>query len=767
VLLEVLVNWRTHHPTGDMMQVPGKTNRRVSLVSRFRHMPLRYRLSIAFFCLAFLGTSSLVELGIISQREIIREEEQERLQGYSRALDHNIELQGQWAVSLASSFALNPEVAGALANQDRYRLVQLCYSAFIFMRRHYGIMQFNFHTIPPRNFVRMQMLYVFGDDLHYRQTILDAISWRKETFGIEKGITGYGIRGVAPVLDKGALTGTVEIGFSFGKPILQQIKKQFDVEVSILVPDENSTAFTSIATTFPDPVKRFDPVYAKVLLDQHTELLIQEIAGVPYATLVRTVKDYQGKTIALVEFCARRTETLSVMHHYRTLMLGIGFLGMVLSVGAIYLIARYFSKPIGEMVDFARDIASGQDVRHLKASPTGELKILADALEDMLKSLEESRRKIKDYTVNLEYMVHLRTRALRESEEKYRTLVENVPLVVYRLLGSGKTIFINQFVEDLLGVPQERVLGDESFWREKVWPEDRPIIWPLMDHCLNEGREFKAEYRVARPDGKLLIVLDHALPVFDERGHVETVDGFLVNVTERHHLQQQIIQTEELKTLSEISARLAHEIRNPLVAAGGFARRVLDALTEGDVNREKVKIIVHEIGRLEKILEKTLAYLKPFQILPETSSLNELLIQVLEDQEAVFRERSVSLEMNLSANLPLVPLDKELFRALLRTMFYALADICPQGRKVEVTTYPGDNVVHLDMTVRGTRVSDDEIEHFFYPFTSRLERTEVLDLPLAKMIIHKHQGLIDLVREDPDRLILKMSLPHRREPILS
>ena len=123
--------------------------------------------------------------------------------------------------------------------------------------------------------------------------------------------------------------------------------------------------------------------------------------------------------------------------------------------------------------------------------------------------------------------------------------------------------------------------------------------------------------------------------------------------------------------------------------------------------------------------------------------------------------------MNLSANLPLVPLDKELFRALLRTMFYALADICPQGRKVEVTTYPGDNVVHLDMTVRGTRVSDDEIEHFFYPFTSRLERTEVLDLPLAKMIIHKHQGLIDLVREDPDRLILKMSLPHRREPILS
>lgn len=744
-----------------------QSERQGGLVERIVQMPLRFRLSIAFFCLALLGTSSLVELGILSQREIIRQEERERLQGYSQALDHNIALQGQWAVSLASSFALNPEVAGALAQQDRYRLVQLCHSAFIFMRNHYGIRQFNFHTIPPRNFVRMQMLYLFGDDLHYRQTILDAISQRKETFGIEKGITGYGIRGVAPVFHEGQLTGTVEIGFSFGRPLLEEIKNQFSVELTILIPDENINTFTTLATTFPEPIERLAPIYAKVYLQQGTELLTEEISGVPYSILVRSVRDYRGNTIALVEFCARRTETLSVINRYRKLMLWVGVLGMALSVAAIYFISRYFSKPIGEMVRFARDIASGQEVRHLKAKPSGELSVLAEALEEMLQSLEDSREKIKDYTVNLEYMVHLRTRALRESEEKYRTLVENVPLVVYRLLGSGKTIFVNQFVEDLLGISQERVLGDESFWKEKVWPEDRPSIWPLMDRCLNEGREFKAEYRVARPDGKLVIVLDHALPVFDEQGHVETVDGFLVNVTDRHHLQQQIIQTEELKTLSEISARLAHEIRNPLVAAGGFARRVLDALAEEDVNREKVKIIVHEIGRLEKILEKTLAYLKPFHILPETSSLNELLIQVLEDQDVVFRERSVSLEMNLSANLPLVPLDKELFRALLRTIFYALADICPQGRKVEVTTYPGDHVVHLEMTVRGTRVSDDEIEHFFYPFTSRLERSDVLDLPLAKMIIHKHQGLIDLVREEPDRLILRITLPHRRERILS
>ncbi|NTV42912.1 MAG: hypothetical protein HGA63_06390 [Syntrophobacteraceae bacterium] len=179
------------------------------------------------------------------------------------------------------------------------------------------------------------------------------------------------------------------------------------------------------------------------------------------------------------------------------------------------------------------------------------------------------------------------------------------------------------------------------------------------------------------------------------------------------------------------------------------------------MNREKVRIVVHEIARLEKILAKTLAYLKPFQITPEASSINELLIQVLEDQDALLRERSVGLEMNLAANLPMIPVDKELFRSLLRTMFFALADICPQGRKLEVSTLAVDDAVQIELVVKGTRVSDDEIEHFFYPFTSRGEHAEALDLPLAKMIVHKHQGLIDLVREEPDRLILKIRLPKR------
>ncbi len=728
-------------------------------MGKLRDLPLRYRLSLPFLILAFCGTFALVGLSILSQRDLIGQQERARLYGYYRAFHSSIKLKGRWAVSLASSFARNPEVAQALAQHDRQRLIRLCDPAYRFMKENYGISQFNFQTVPPRMFLRLQKLHAFGEDLSHRKTILDALARKKETYGLEKGLTGYGIRGVAPVFYKGQLVGTVEIGFGFDQVLLQQLQKQFGIEISLLEPNPEHTKFHSIATTFPESLVRQEPVYAEVFQDNTPRLISRQISGKPYCVLVGTVHDYEGKTVALVELCVDRGKTLAVMDHYLKWMVGIGILGLLLSVGGIYGITSYFMRPIAKMVRFARSIAEDHQVQQLDAKLSGELGVLANALNDMLVALGESRRKILDYTNNLEHMVHLRTRALRESEEKYRTLVENVPLVVYRMLDSGKVIFINHYIEDLLGDSVQQVLQQEDFWREKVWYEDRPRVWPLMERCLKEGQEFKAEYRVQHRTGKLIFVQGHALPILDETGKVETVDGFLVNTTDRYRLQQQIIQTEELRTLSEVSARLAHEIRNPLVAAGGFARRLLQTLPAADPHREQVQIIVQEVARLEKILEKTLAYLKPFEVVPERSSLNELLEEVFAGQEEWFRDRAVTLVKNLSPNLPVLALDRLLFKKVLESLLRAVMDYCLSDSKLEVETYPGDNAVHLEIIASVGQVSEDDIEHFFYPFTSRSDPYQSLDLPLAKMIIHKHRGLIHLRRSNAEQLILHVTLP--------
>jgi PAS domain S-box-containing protein len=725
-----------------------------------RTLPLRYRMSIPFLFLAFFGTFSLVWVAISSENDLIWQHEHQRLLGYFRAFEHGLDLQGRWALSLATTAAYDPEVSTFLANRDRVGLLQHSYPVYVEMKEKYGISQFLFEIPPDRVLLRLHRLYEYGDTLGlYRQGGVDAMSQGKGVYGLEGGLTGYGIRGTAPVFSKGAVVGAVEVGFSFWTIFLQQLKKQFDLEAVILIPSSQPGSFQSLAATMPGPIVRSDAPYQRVYRRGEPELLLSESSQRALAILIGPIRDYKGAIVGLVELSVDRTETLRLIDHYWKIMLWVGIVGMVLSVGAIYLVSHYFTKPIARMVTFAREIASGERLQKLDMRPAAEIGVLADALNDMLVSLEESKQKIRDYTHNLEQMIHLRTRALRESEEKYRTLVENVPLVVYRLLEDGRFIFVNHIVEYLLGVPVSDVLQDPSFWREKVAEEDRERIWPLMDKCLSQGREFKAEYRVRHASGKLLYVLDYAMPVMDENGKVETVDGFLEDVSDRHQLQEQIIQTEELRTLSEVSARLAHEIRNPLVAAGGFARRLLQSLSDSDPHRDKVKIIVSEVARLERILERTIAYLKPFEMLPERASLNELIRDALLFQEEFLKERGINVQTRLDRTLPHVYLDQILFKRVLESLIRGMVAYARSGGMMQLQTYRDEAAAYLEIIEDASKVDDDDIEHFFYPFISQADEGEMLDLPLAKMIIHKHGGLIHLRRQGTHQLLLDISLP--------
>jgi len=125
----------------------------------------------------------------------------------------------------------------------------------------------------------------------------------------------------------------------------------------------------------------------------------------------------------------------------------------------------------------------------------------------------------------------------------------------------------------------------------------------------------------------------------------------------------------------------------------------------------------------------------------------------------VLAEHSVTCGLNLSISLPSIPLDKPLFKKALGSTIQAMIGHCPSAGKLEVQTYPGESLVHLEMILKGAVVSADDIEHFFYPFTTRMDPSRAIDLPLAKMIIHKHRGVLQLRRKDPDLLLLNLSLP--------
>ncbi len=118
-------------------------------------------------------------------------------------------------------------------------------------------------------------------------------------------------------------------------------------------------------------------------------------------------------------------------------------------------------------------------------------------------------------------------------------------------------------------------------------------------------------------------------------------------MTGRIKLHEELIRAKGLKTVSEVSNRLAHEIRNPLVSAGGFARRLLSSMNQDDPNRAKVEIIVKEVGRLETILRMMPAYIQPLELQMSQTNPNQLVERALSAVDMEIRERDRRIDLQL------------------------------------------------------------------------------------------------------------------------
>jgi PAS domain S-box-containing protein len=359
---------------------------------------------------------------------------------------------------------------------------------------------------------------------------------------------------------------------------------------------------------------------------------------------------------------------------------------------------------------------------------------------------------------------HLRQRSaqLLASEEKYRTLVENVPLVVYRLGPTGQITFINSIVEEVFGFTPDEIFQNPWLATQRVHDEDRARVEDLRNKSFKEGKEFLAEYRVKHKDGHTVFVSDHAIPCRDREGSIRSVDGIIMDITGRMKMQEELVRSGELKTIGEISALLAHEIRNPLVSAGGFARRLLSSMDLEDPNREKVKIIVKEVGRLEAILNMVLNYLHPIELDLVPTDLNRLVEKIMDAMATAFKERGVHVNLSLDPELSDVPIDPQRIELVLE----ALARQALNQMEDEATLYLRSSresgTCNLIMRYKAQHISSDDVKHFFYPFTTSQTgslRYDTTDLPISKLVIDKHGGSIGVRLEKPNEVIISIAFP--------
>jgi len=215
-------------------------------------------------------------------------------------------------------------------------------------------------------------------------------------------------------------------------------------------------------------------------------------------------------------------------------------------------------------------------------------------------------------------------------------------------------------------------------------------------------------------------------------------------ISQLEKTQAQLVQSEKLASIGEMSAAVAHGIRNPLAslrAAAQVAMRHPDSAA----TREHMSVIIEEVDRLDRRVSHLLSFSKPAPFHPLRESVSRLIDDLLPPFTELLRERGISLELALAPNLPDVRVDPmQLEQALVEIVSNAL-DAMPQGGTLRIGAHSehsasGDASVVVEIADTGVGIPERALASVCEPFfTTRAEGTG-LGLAIAKRYIEQNGG---------------------------
>jgi len=214
--------------------------------------------------------------------------------------------------------------------------------------------------------------------------------------------------------------------------------------------------------------------------------------------------------------------------------------------------------------------------------------------------------------------------------------------------------------------------------------------------------------------------------------------------------QAEARRSERLAALGQLSAGLAHEIRNPLGVIKGSAEMLTQKLQASDeLARELAGYISTEVNRLSALVTEFLDFARPLHAQPQPADLTALLDRVLQIVAARFTDTGIRVERHYPSGLPLVPLDESLceqaFLNLVQNAYEAMRERDNGGTlrvDVERVIRNGRDGVELRIADTGPGVPDELREEIFNPFVTTKKTGVGLGLSIVSKIIDGHQGSI-------------------------
>jgi signal transduction histidine kinase len=339
-------------------------------------------------------------------------------------------------------------------------------------------------------------------------------------------------------------------------------------------------------------------------------------------------------------------------------------------------------------------------------------------------------------------------------------LLDSLDFGLLALDGKSHVLYINRKASEILGTPAEEFLGRPagellnsrtpgfSFWSlDQIDPEEAGTREIMLEHG---SKEFLLEARwliPAESEGPIAAIL-----AFDDV--TETVGEV--------EFQRRV---DRFASVGDLSAVIAHEIRNPLTGIRTTIQYVGGKMPRDSTLRGDLEEVIKELDRIEQFTTDLLQFARPksFQLVEQ--DINPILETVLDNLEIPLAEAGITVRRDLAPNLPGLPFDRDAIQQVFLNIVLNAIEAMPGGGQFRISSsvrrYRSRLAVEVAFSDTGCGISEDVIDKIFDPFFTSKPSGTGLGLSISLQILREHGGRITVRNRSQGGVTFRLSFPVR------
>ncbi len=357
--------------------------------------------------------------------------------------------------------------------------------------------------------------------------------------------------------------------------------------------------------------------------------------------------------------------------------------------------------------------------------------------------------------------------AIRESEERFRQVVENIEEVFWMTdVDQSRLLYISPGYQRIWGRPPEELYRSLDSWIETIHAEDRERVRQQSRELQSLG-EYDVVYRIVRPDKSVRWIQDKAYPVNDASGNCTRIVGVATDITEQRQLEAQVRQAQKMDAIGTLAGGIAHDFNNILGAILGFAELARFRLGDASVVRNELDGVLEGARRASGLVGQILAFSRRQDPRRVPVQVSQVVAESLRLLRATI-PAGIEFDVQLPRNLPPILADPDQIHQVIMNLgtnaYQAIGNqngritvvaeeshAGPLGPLAPSVLRPG-TYIHLSFTDTGCGIPQEVIDRIFEPFftTKALGEGTGLGLSVVHGILKAHEGAIT-VYSHPER----------------